>query len=1074
MADTDESYWSSDWSDEPAIPDTSVNPEHIYTAVSLGHPGVHSEGSPAVHEPPTDAPMVCEVVDDQDVTLQRHVSPQTADISQQSTNVSPQAATVCSEPTNVSLQPTNVSPQPTDGSPQPTDGSPQPTDGSPQPTNVSQQPTYVSLQPTDVSPQPPNVSPPPTDVSQQPTDVSQKLTDGFPQSSESIIDPMLSSPGLPQIPAACSEQLQVIREPPLVIPTQSSTNNMFYIPEQQHVTTEDSDDDIPLAEIARRSRKRLWLSEDEIDGISDDSFNDQDYNPLKDGFNSTDTENEDSSKKVNEINKSKSDKKRASPAGCSKTKKLKTKKKRDNEASIQSTENNPMKNDSKAGGNVDESATKIRTSSRNEKLTKNKSDLKSKIQTIIREKQIGRRTKKVTQLSGIERAKKKSLIEAKLQSVISKYHVQRLDNLLASNGLKRNSVKSDGNCFFKAVGKSSNPDNSPDDVRHEVVDHIALNREHYIGYVDSADGSFDDMLLELRTDGHWNTSLADCLPLAVANLYQCCIRIYSSEIENPIQDIHPDINVEGVQTNDSINVARIAIRGKEHYDRVIILNDDSSKSTDNINANEILTNPVTPQKNTSQEIPDVTPHKSAKYKSPKKKAVFRRKQSTPNQWKSNKKKQARNSGNKYISCSGKLVKEKQMQNVSCMKCRYKCSTKINEEERKKIFTTYWELGDYARQRNFICQHVENNPTKGNTTRRATANTYYLPAEGTRMHVCKNFFLKTLDIGQKTVSYALKNKQCGAYVGLDKRGKDAPGNKKADIDIQFIKSHIESFPRMESHYTRKDTKREYLAADLTIRKMFTLYGEKCKACGVTPVAEKKYRDVFCTQYNLSFFHPKKDKCSICTIYETKKAAGTVTDDIQKEYDSHQRRKKESREEKDKDKQSTQMDASFHAATFDLQAVLSCPCTDVGELYYKRKLSCYNLSFYSLGTKSGTCYMWNETQAQRGSCEIATCLLTYINSISSASTSRIKEITFYSDTCSGQNRNQFVTAALLHALRDSNSIEKINQKYFEKGHSQMESDSIHSTIEHAKGKTEIYQPSQWNTVVSMARRKNPRML
>ena len=37
--------------------------------------------------------------------------------------------------------------------------------------------------------------------------------------------------------------------------------------------------------------------------------------------------------------------------------------------------------------------------------------------------------------------------------------------------------------------------------------------------------------------------------------------------------------------------------------------------------------------------------------------------------------------------------------------------------------------------------------------------------------------------------------------------------------------------------------------------------------------------------------------------------------------------------------------------------------------------------------------------------------------------------------------------------------------------MESDSIHSTIEAAKKKTSVYVPSQWNTVISLARRKKP---
>jgi hypothetical protein len=37
--------------------------------------------------------------------------------------------------------------------------------------------------------------------------------------------------------------------------------------------------------------------------------------------------------------------------------------------------------------------------------------------------------------------------------------------------------------------------------------------------------------------------------------------------------------------------------------------------------------------------------------------------------------------------------------------------------------------------------------------------------------------------------------------------------------------------------------------------------------------------------------------------------------------------------------------------------------------------------------------------------------------------------------------------------------------------MEYDSVHSTIETAKKKTSVYIPSQWSTLVSLARRSNP---
>ena len=37
--------------------------------------------------------------------------------------------------------------------------------------------------------------------------------------------------------------------------------------------------------------------------------------------------------------------------------------------------------------------------------------------------------------------------------------------------------------------------------------------------------------------------------------------------------------------------------------------------------------------------------------------------------------------------------------------------------------------------------------------------------------------------------------------------------------------------------------------------------------------------------------------------------------------------------------------------------------------------------------------------------------------------------------------------------------------------MESDSIHSAVEHAKKNTKVYHPSHWDTIISMARKRNP---
>jgi len=63
--------------------------------------------------------------------------------------------------------------------------------------------------------------------------------------------------------------------------------------------------------------------------------------------------------------------------------------------------------------------------------------------------------------------------------------------------------------------------------------------------------------------------------------------------------------------------------------------------------------------------------------------------------------------------------------------------------------------------------------------------------------------------------------------------------------------------------------------------------------------------------------------------------------------------------------------------------------------------------------------------------------------------------------------------MHAVVNLSNIEIIDHKFLESGHTQMECDGMHPAIEFAKKKTEIYIPSQWASIIRMARRKIPTM-
>lgn len=103
--------------------------------------------------------------------------------------------------------------------------------------------------------------------------------------------------------------------------------------------------------------------------------------------------------------------------------------------------------------------------------------------------------------------------------------------------------------------------------------------------------------------------------------------------------------------------------------------------------------------------------------------------------------------------------------------------------------------------------------------------------------------------------------------------------------------------------------------------------------------------------------------------------------------------------------------------------------------------YSFTTYDLNSKNVDCYVWDESQAKRGSCEIATCLLKH-----NRSAGEKDEVIYYSDSCTGQQKNIQFCTMFLYSVTNL-PIETITHNYFERGHSQMEGDSVDTTIENA---------------------------
>lgn len=433
------------------------------------------------------------------------------------------------------------------------------------------------------------------------------------------------------------------------------------------------------------------------------------------------------------------------------------------------------------------------------------------------------------------------------------------------------------------------------------------------------------------------------------------------------------------------------------------------------------------------------------------------KKSEPSQWKKNVSKRQK-------------IEAKAPKPIDCSKCRFKCADKVSVENRLTICKNYWSC-DFNRRKDFILNNVESKVPERRITNcnrkkkaRNDSKSFFFQSAESRARVCKSFFIKTLCISKEVIEHAFKNKGEGRlFCGVDKRGKKDPHNKTKPEEYEKVKSHIESFPVMESHYSRQSTKRQYLHSKLSIAKMYSLYKEVCVTDGSRPVSLITYRRIFCNNYNYSFYAPKKDQCQICMQYKTCKDV-TKREELENNYQSHVSRKEDCNSAKIRDKERALKENNFMCCTFDLQGVLQLPSSEVSPLYYSRKLCTYNLTIYEMAPPNNAfCYVWTEINGKRGSLEIGTCLYNYIEQLPEA----VNEISLFSDTCSGQNRNQNISALLLYLVQTNPNLQVIEQKFLESGHSYMEVDSMHSSIEKAKKHVPVYTIHDWMTIFRMAR-------
>lgn len=447
-------------------------------------------------------------------------------------------------------------------------------------------------------------------------------------------------------------------------------------------------------------------------------------------------------------------------------------------------------------------------------------------------------------------------------------------------------------------------------------------------------------------------------------------------------------------------------------------------------------------------------------------------------WKCNERKRKCQAGEAYLSKRNKWVPKKSVVNQKdCLNsCKFKCSAQIPMKLREDLLASYYNLSQ--NEKHLYLVQVTKRISKKRLTkkgdddnelfsRRQYSFMYYFPVKDEMIRVCKKFFLGTLGISQKPVYNAHASKDTNQVPKKDGRGKSITSARRTPQGaVDAVITHIRLFPTIESHYCRSRTKRQYLEATLSVPKMYELYLAWCAENETQPVKLSMYRRIFVTNFNYGFHIPKTDRCIKCETYKLRKSEKSLTNEEENTHQAHIAEKTAMRAQKNKDKEDGQP-----ILIFDLENVITCPRTEIGNFFYLPKLTLYNLTAYLTTTKTVYCAIWNETQQGRSGNCLASALKSILNRVLLDNEIGPNLIT-WSDSCVAQNRNSFVSFAILETLRENSDLQTIVMNYSCAGHGAVqEVDSVHSQIETYMKKAEFFSPLGFIRNLKSVNKKHP---
>lgn len=391
---------------------------------------------------------------------------------------------------------------------------------------------------------------------------------------------------------------------------------------------------------------------------------------------------------------------------------------------------------------------------------------------------------------------------------------------------------------------------------------------------------------------------------------------------------------------------------------------------------------------------------------------------------------------------------------------------ITENIRMNIFKYFWSLDSWTAKRAYLKNLVRSRQfikkrKDSASSFKNQAFDYYLPDDQNEMmRVCKKFLLNTLDLNADTLLEWIKKNSDDTENGeiltrhkIRSKHVALPQVPKV-IKRQSVRDWLDLIPKVCSHYCRASSNRVYVEDTFESKAhMHVIYSIWCQDNG-QPLAGRRlfYKEL--KAQKISIFKPRKDQCDVCVSYKM----GNVSEET---YRIHILKKDEARLAKQNAINMLVM-SDVLVITMDVQGVLLCPKLLVSVQYYKQKLQLHNFSVYCNRDKKVHLYVWHEGNGGVSANEFTSCILDFLQKQGT-----YRKIVMISDGCAHQNRNKILASALANFSKIS-SIE-IEQIILEKGHTMMEVDSVHSTLEN-KFKPPICGPTDYIDRMTQARPGN----